>query len=211
MSYLPLTINPITEPITEPSTPPVAGPKFSFGDPSTFEPFVPEAGQYSMDMWRSRSLGQGSPFEVDGEIIRSYATSLNTGNVIHLCVKQGYVAKDIRCQIQSSYPECKDTILVFHDYTSNPYIWRVVPEDVNLLELLRYFDIVVYDKNAPQPQNLDHITIEAFMRLKQLGFSNWFYSRKQYFGSLYATFDEVDEFLKTLGSNVDEFMSIYRV
>jgi hypothetical protein len=185
--------------------------KFAFGDPASFEPFVPKAGQYSMDMWRPRALGQDSPFEVDGEIIRSYATSLNTGYVIHLCVKQGYVAKDIRSQIQSLYPECNDPIVIFHDYTSNPYIWRVVSEDVDLLEFIRFLDFVVYDKNAPEPRTLGHITTEAFVRLRELGFPEWFKSVESHFGPLHAPFDDVDKFLKTQGSNLEEFMSVYRV
>ena len=186
-------------------------PEFSTKKPLTFSPFVPEAGQYTMELYAYKNTNSIECI-IGGEIHQTYKTTFNTGHAILLSVRPGYKAKDIRSQIQRSYPECKNTVFVFRHFSDKAGwdIWRVVPEDVEFMEITDLYNVVVYDKNAPSPTRLNHISYFAFGRLKELGFMVPFDYDTGRIDTCLFPLTQVDVFLKTKGTNLEEFLSKYR-
>ena len=192
------------------------------------KPFEPKPGHWSMDFFRSRSLAQDSPTcEPDSDdesapptMCRNYVTQSQTGDIYRLSIRPGFTVKDVQAQLQDWLPACT---LIFQDGTPRAPIWKIVPDDIDLFTMVQYRNFVLYNDDAVLPDRVSDLSYNIRFRLDAMGFSDWIRSLPipvSTSGSGWvlppslslslATFADADAFLKTQGSSIEEFMSVYR-
>ena len=198
------------------------------------ERFEPKPGQFQMTAFRRRHLGQSSPTFVNADsgdedaepvIVRKITAQFHTGPICSLDLFPGSTVEDVLAQLRDcspAEPSCSPNpttyTLIFAENRSDKSEekWKIVPGDIDLFLMFQYWEFVVYVNDAPLPDQVSDLSYEIQFRLDDMGFRNWLRSLPVPASACViplscATFADADAFLKTRGSSIEEFMSVYRV